>query len=133
LIGPDVRRLDDEFFNPVLIREGAKRLVDTLRAAVQDVRLPLFDAVISVAQLAGKFLRLLAAAEIESPAVAQEYPVDALTLDLSCRMSWVAGGKHGESNDGRPATAFRAKSRKAATEDVGIAIQMTGKDEIPAL
>ena len=63
LIGPHMRRFDDEFLNAVLFGKSAQRPVNILRCTMQHVGLTLLDAIIAIAGLAGKFFRLLAATE----------------------------------------------------------------------
>lgn len=133
LIGTDMRRLDDEFLDAVLFGKRTKRLVNILRPAMQDVGLALFDAVIGIAGLAGEFLRLFTPAEVERPAVAEEYTVDALTFHLSRGMGGVAGRKSRQSKDRSASAAFLPESREAAAENLRIAIEMAGKHEIPPL
>ena len=132
LISPDMGRFDDEFLDAVLFGKRTKRLVNILRPAMQDVGLALFDAIIGIAGLAGEFLRLFAAAEVERPAVAEEYPVDALTFDLSRRMGWIAGRKSRQGKDRGRSTAFLPESREAAAKNLRITIEVAGKDEIPS-
>ena len=132
LIGPDMRRLDDEFLDAVLLGKRTKRLVNILRPAMQDVGFSLFDAVIGIAGLAGEFLRLFSAAEVERPAVAEEYPVDALTFHLSRGVGGVAGRKSRQGKDWSASAAFFPESREAAAKNLRIAIEVAGKDEIPS-
>ena len=106
LIGPDVRRLDDEFLDAMLFGKRAQRPVNIVRPTMQDIGLALFDAIIAVTGLAGELFRLFAAAEIEGPAIAQEYAVDALAFDLSCRMGGIARGKSREGKDRRASAAL---------------------------
>lgn len=132
LIGPDMRWLDNEFLDAVLLGKRTKRLVNILRPAMQDVGFSLFDAVIGIAGLAGEFLRLFTPAEVECPAVAEEYPVDALTFHLSRSMGGVTGRKSRQGKDRSASAAFFPESREAAAKNLRIAIEVAGKDEIPS-
>ncbi|MFA9330569.1 hypothetical protein V3G70_28990, partial [Escherichia coli] len=85
--------------------------------AMQDFGLALLDAVIGIAGLAGKFLRLFTPAQIEGPAITEEHPVNALTFDLPRGMSGVAGSKRGQGKDRGNSAAFFTESRKAAAEN----------------
>ncbi|MCQ4504299.1 hypothetical protein NON27_29405, partial [Vibrio parahaemolyticus] len=60
------------------------------------------------------------------------HPVNALTFDLPRGMSGVARSKRGQGKDRGNSAAFFTESRKAAAENLHVAIEMAGKNEIPS-